>query len=182
MEFVDKHLEKFQLFDSAIRTLCAVDLNKVCPNRQKVMQNRYLFIRRQISRLQTNNSRHSGSKQYLTLPPIPVDLKAKDNKIGLKEFLCTKKPSNHYEKIAFFAYYLSQFNKKTEIMCGEILSCYEEVDEKKPSIRYKGWLEPGFERFSTRLTISGQNFVKFDLPLQKPNLLAEQPPQLSLNH
>lgn len=76
------------------------------------------------------------------------------------------------KKAAVFAYYLTHFNKKTEIMYGELLSCYEEVDEKKPSvfdivknsIRYKGWLEPGYDKFATRLTISGENFVKFDLP------------------
>jgi hypothetical protein len=69
-------------------------------------------------------------------------------------------------------YYLTKFNHKEEAKFGEILSCYEEVGEKKPSvidivknsIRYKGWLEVGQERFSTRITISGENFVKFDLP------------------
>jgi hypothetical protein len=65
-----------------------------------------------------------------------------------------------------------KYNLRKEVKFGEILSSYEEVNEKKPSIvdivknsiRYKGWLEPGPEKFSTRLTISGENFVKFDLP------------------
>ncbi|MBV9666512.1 MAG: hypothetical protein JO327_00120 [Nitrososphaeraceae archaeon] len=64
------------------------------------------------------------------------------------------------------------------------MSCYEEVDEKKPSItdiiknsiRYKGWLEWGSDKFTTRLTISGENFVKFDLPKQKRSQLNEQQP------
>ena len=85
---------------------------------------------------------------------------------------------------------LSHFNKKTEIRYGELLSCYEEVDEKKPSvfdivknsIRYKGWLEPGYDKFATRLTISGENFVKFDLPQQKARWSNKIPAtQLSLN-
>ncbi|HKU49120.1 MAG TPA: hypothetical protein VJP79_04150, partial [Nitrososphaera sp.] len=83
-----------------------------------------------------------------------------------------KKPLNHYEKVAIFVYYLTKFNKQQEVKFGEILSCYEEVNEKKPSIldivknslRYKGWLEQGADKYSTRLSISGENFVKFDLP------------------
>ncbi|HET7147913.1 MAG TPA: hypothetical protein VFI73_05375, partial [Candidatus Nitrosopolaris sp.] len=129
-------------------------------------------------------------KQSLTLPPIPVDLKANENKIGLRELYAQKKPANHYEKVAVFAYYLSHCNKIIEIRYGELLSCYEEVDEKKPSIidivknsiRYKGWLEPGYDKYATRLTISGENFVKFDLPQQKAQWSNKTPAtQLSLN-
>lgn len=179
VEFVDKHLEKLEFFNSAIRdAMCRGIEQGLSKQGESYARTSPLHIR-----TQTNNTKHSGSKQSLTLPPIPVDLKADGNKIGLREFFAQKKPSNHYEKTAVFAYYLSQFNKKTEIRFGEILSCYEEVDEKKPSIidiiknsiRYKGWLEPGYDKFTTRLTISGENFVKFDLPLQKTNLLVEQP-------
>ncbi|HEX7033433.1 MAG TPA: hypothetical protein VF172_10585, partial [Nitrososphaera sp.] len=118
-----------------------------------------------------NGSKHS-SRPSVTIHPIPVDLKASGSKIGLREFYAEKKPSNHYEKTAIFVYYLTKFNKQQEVKFGEILSCYEEVNEKKPSIidivknsiRYKGWLEQGSEKYSVRLTISGENFVKFDLP------------------
>lgn len=107
-----------------------------------------------------------------TLPLIPVDLKANDSKPSLRDFYGEKKPANHYEKTAVFAYYLTKFNRAGEVKFGEILSCYEEVDEKKPSVtdivknsvRYKGWLEQGSDKFACRLTISGENFVKFDLP------------------
>jgi hypothetical protein len=100
----------------------------------------------------------------------------------LREFYAEKKPANHYEKTVVFVYYLTKINKETEVKYGEILSCYEEVDEKKPSIidiiknsvRYKGWLEQGSGKFITRLTISGENFVKFDLPQQK-KIGSEQP-------
>src|SRR5581483_5888025 len=95
-----------------------------------------------------------------------------ENKPGLREFYAEKRPLNHYEKVAVFVYYLTKFNRQAEIKYGEILSCYEEISEKKPSVvdivknsvRYKGWLENGSERFSCRLTISGENLVKFDLP------------------
>lgn len=111
-------------------------------------------------------------KKYLTYSPIPVDLKACESRPGLREFYSEKKPSNHYEKVAVFVYYLTRFNKKNEVKFGEILSCYEEVDERKPSvsdivknaIRYKGWLGQGSDKLSTRLTVSGENLVKFDLP------------------
>ena len=134
-----------------------------------------------------NNNKHATK---LSLPPIPVDLKANENKIGLREFYAEKKPINHYEKTAVFVYYITKVNKQAEIKYGEILSCYEEVGEKKPSIidiiknsiRYKGWLEWGYDKFTTRLTISGENFVKFDLPKQKRSQQTEhqQPTTLLL--
>jgi hypothetical protein len=182
--FVDKHLEKFEeLFNSAIKEAIGRGVELCLSKEESNTKSLPLNTEPRISVMQTNNTRHSSPKQSLTLPPIPVDLKVNDKKIGLREFYAQKKPSNHYERTAVFAYYLSHFNKKTEIRYGELLSCYEEVDEKKPSIidivknsiRYKGWLEPGYDKFATRLTISGENFVKFDLPQQKASLLVEQP-------
>lgn len=175
--FVDKHLEKFEeLFNSAIREAIGTGVEQSISKQQETYKKSLpLDADTKLSAMQTNSTRHSSSKPSLTLPPIPVDLKANEEKIGLRDFYAQKKPSNHYEKAAVFAYYLVHFNKKTEIRYGELLSCYEEVDEKKPSIidivknsiRYKGWLEPGYDKFATRLTISGENFVKFDLPQKK---------------
>jgi hypothetical protein len=191
--FVDKHLEKFEeLFNSAIKEAIGRGVEQGL-SRQEESNTKSLPLNTEpkLSVMQTNITRHSSPKQSLTLPPIPVDLKVNDKKIGLREFYAQKRPSNHYERTAVFAYYLFHFNKKTEIKYGELLSCYEEVDEKKPSIidivknsiRYKGWLEPGYDKFATRLTISGENFVKFDLPQHKASLLVEQthPSQSSLN-
>jgi hypothetical protein len=134
----------------------------------------------------TISTKHSA-RPAITIHPIPVDLKANENKIGLREFYAQKKPTNHYEKTAVFVYYLTKFNNQQEIKFGEILSCYDEVNEKKPSIadivknsiRYKGWLDQGSEKYSALLTISGENFVKFDLPSQ--NGKVEQPPTVSNN-
>ena len=117
-------------------------------------------------------TRHTISKNSINIPLLPVDLKENDEKIGLRDFYAEKRPTNHYEKTTLFVFYLTKYNKLTEIKYGEILSCYEEINEKKPSIidivknsiRYKGWLEPGIEKLSTRLTISGENYIKFDLP------------------
>ena len=122
--------------------------------------------------LSSRPTRHSISKNSINIPLLPVDLKENGEKIGLRDFYAEKKPANHYEKTTLFVFYLTKYNKQQEIKYGEILSCYEEINEKKPSIidivknsiRYKGWLEPGIEKLSTRLTISGENFIKFDLP------------------
>ena len=120
----------------------------------------------------TQHSIKHSQKTSITISPIPVDLKSSPSKIGLRELYSEKRPTNHYEKCTLFVYYLNKYNSEDEVKYGEILSCYEEVNEKKPSIidiiknsiRYKGWLEPGREKYSTKLTISGENYIKFDLP------------------
>lgn len=184
--FVDRHLEKFEeIFKMAVReaitrgleqniALKAQSAHAALP--QELQQEAPIVIEQQTPvHLQPNrgNGKHT-SRQAVTIHPIPVDLKANESKVGLREFYAEKTPANHYEKAAVFVYYLAKFNKQREVKFGEILSCYEEVNEKKPSIldiiknsvRYKGWLEQGSEKYATRLTISGENFVKFDLPAQ----------------
>jgi hypothetical protein len=184
-DFVDKHLDKFEeIFKSAMRETMsqgieynlATDDASALP--QQDIEKSFDISRPELSK--THNNNKHATKQ--SLPPIPVDLKANENKIGLREFYAEKKPLNHYEKTAVFVYYITKVNKQAEIKYGEILSCYEEVGEKKPSItdiiknsiRYKGWLEWGYDKFTTRLTISGENFVKFDLPKQKRSQQTEQ--------
>lgn len=197
--FVDKHLEKFEeIFKIAIKeviinnkdNLPKLDVSNLVNSNNVSLEsfpseNEKIHIVRNKSLkssptldvnnevpLSSKNARHAIPKLSVNLPPLPVDLKANDNKPGLREFYKEKKPANHYEKSTLFVYYLTKYNKESEIKYGEILSCYEEINEKKPSIidivknsiRYKGWLEPGSEKYSTRLTISGENFIKFDLP------------------
>ncbi|MDF2767216.1 MAG: hypothetical protein K0S91_51, partial [Nitrososphaeraceae archaeon] len=138
--FVDRHLDKFEeIFKSAIKEAVRQTLEH---NAQQPSQSRELIESNQQKRLDFpttqmlkshNNNKHV-LKQSPSLPPIPVDLKGSENKIGLREFYADKKPSNHYEKTIVFVYYLTKFNKEEEIRLGKILSCYEEVDEKKPSI------------------------------------------------
>ncbi|MFL6397771.1 MAG: hypothetical protein ACJ706_11560 [Nitrososphaeraceae archaeon] len=189
--FVDKHLDKFEeIFKSAIKQTMAQGIihsltdDNVLTLQQQNSEKKLGISKHELvkaNNTNNNNNKHA-TKQSLSLPPIPVDLKANVNKVGLREFYAEKKPANHYEKTVVFVYYLTKINKETEVKYGEILSCYEEVDEKKPSIidiiknsvRYKGWLEQGSGKFITRLTISGENFVKFDLPQQK-KIGSEQP-------
>jgi hypothetical protein len=189
--FVDKHLDKFEeIFTSAIKqTVTQGIIHSITDHNISALQEQNSEKKPEISKLElvkannnNNNNNKHATKQSTSLPPIPVDLKANENKVGLREFYAEKNPSNHYEKTVVFVYYITKINKQTEVKYGEILSCYEEVNEKKPSItdiiknsiRYKGWLAQGSDKFTTRLTISGENFVKFDLPQQK-KISSEQP-------
>ena len=181
--FVDRHLEKFEeIFKMAVKEAITRGLEqnialKVQPAQaalpQELQQEVQPAVEQPLVQQKAGNGKHAP-RSAITIHPIPVDLKTGEGKVGLREFYAEKKPANHYEKAAVFAYYLTKFNKQQEVRFGELLSCYEEVDEKKPSIvdivknsvRYKGWLEQGSEKYATRLTISGENFVKFDLPSQ----------------
>ena len=194
--FVDKHLDKFEeIFTSAIKqTMTQGIIHSITDDNVPALQQNSepksnvskLELAKANNNNNNNNNKHA-TKQSPNLPPIPVDLKANVKKVGLREFYTEKNPSNHYENTVVFVYYLTKINKQTEVKYGEILSCYEEVGEKKPSItdiikntiRYKGWLEPGSSKFITRLTISGENFVKFDLPQQK-KISSEQQPTILL--
>ena len=177
--FVDRHLEKFEeIFKMAVKEAITRGFEqniafKAQPAQPLLSQKLEQDSLASVEPLQQKsiNGKHS-QRQAVTIYPIPVDLKANGNKVGLREFYAEKKPINHYEKVAIFVYYLTKFNEQQEVKFGEILSCYEEVNEKKPSlvdiiknsVRYKGWLEHCSEKYATRLTISGENFVKFDLP------------------
>jgi hypothetical protein len=185
--FVDKHLEKFEeIFKIAVKEAINRGLEQnLGLNAQAVQLGlpegalqhgdaTSAVIEQSPPQSQKISSGKHPARPTLTIHPIPVDLKTTEGKIGLREFYGDKKPANHYEKTAVFVYYLTKFNNQQEVKFGQILSCYEEVNEKKPSIadivknsiRYKGWLEQGSEKYATRLTISGENFVKFDLPTQ----------------
>ena len=196
--FVDKHLDKFEeIFTSAIKqTMIQGIIHSITDDNVSALQQnsepKSNVSKLELAKANNNNSNSNSNNKHATkqspnLPPIPVDLKANVKKVGLREFYTEKNPSNHYENTVVFVYYLTKINKQTEVKYGEILSCYEEVGEKKPSItdiikntiRYKGWLEPGTSKFITRLTISGENFVKFDLPQQK-KISSEQQPTILL--
>lgn len=183
--FVDKHLEKFEeIFKMGVKEAITRGLEQNIAFKaqpapaalpEEIPQQEasaFEHAPRQQQQQKAANGVKHAPRPTVTIHPIPVDLKASNSKIGLREFYAEKKPANHYEKATVFVYYLTKFNKQHEVKFGEILSCYEEVNEKKPSIvdivknsvRYKGWLKQGSEKFVTRLTISGENFVKFDLP------------------
>ncbi len=186
--FVDKHLEKFQeIFKMAVKEAITRGVEQslelktqsgqaALPEELPKSKESTTMIEHPVPhspRSNASTTKHSA-RPAMIIHPIPVDLKGNENKIGLREFYVQKKPVNHYEKTAIFVYYLTKFNNQQEVKFGEILSCYDEVNEKKPSIadivknsiRYKGWLDQGSEKYTAVLTISGENFVKFDLPSQ----------------
>ncbi|MDQ3872877.1 MAG: hypothetical protein M3258_04620 [Thermoproteota archaeon] len=184
--FVDKHLDKFEeIFKMAVKEAITRGLeqgigefNAKAALPQDVIKQQEQITSNVVEQSPAPSQKSGGgggkhtTRSTITIHPIPVDLKATEGRAGLREFYAEKRPTNHYEKTAVFVYYLTKFNNQQEVRFGEILSCYEEVNEKKPSIadivknsiRYKGWLEQGPEKYVTRLTISGENFVKFDLP------------------
>ncbi len=188
--FVDKHLEKFEeIFKTAVKEAVSRGVEQrlelkpqsaqaALPAELAAQHKETSATSEQSPIPQPYKSISSAAKHSvrpaITIHPIPVDLKANGSKIGLREFYADKKPANHYEKTAVFVYYLTKFNNQQQVRFGEILSCYDEVNEKKPSIadivknsiRYKGWLDQGSEKYTALLTISGDNFVKFDLPAQ----------------
>lgn len=171
--FVDKHLDRFEeIFKAAVKEAIASGIQGQVAAKMQAAPAALPEVQETPATLESKPAPKHAPRISPTLPPIPVDLKPSKEKPGLREFYVEKKPASHYEKAAVFAYYVTKFNKQPEVKYGEILSCYEEVSEKKPSvtdivknsIRYKGWLEQGSDKFSARLTISGENFVKFDLP------------------
>lgn len=175
-QFVNKHLEKFEgIFKLAIQEAVKFkidrNLGKIYDQASFSLPSHTVPHDNEPNKKFTHIHKHVP-KSSAIITPLPVDLKANDEKIGLREFYKEKRPSNHYEKVAVFVYYLMKFNHLEEVKFGEILTSYEEVNDKKPSIidivknsvRYKGWLESGKEKFTARMTISGENFVKFDLP------------------
>ena len=198
--FVDKHLEKFEdIFKMAVKEAITHGLEQSLQLKAQSAQAALPAdlveqkgisspVEQPLPQTRKSNDISSGSKHAsrpsITIHPMPVDLKANESKIGLRDFYTEKKPANHYEKTAAFVYYLTKFNNQQEVRFGEILSCYDEVNEKKPSIadivknsiRYKGWLDQGSEKYSARLTISGENFVKFDLPAQNGKIEQQLPP------
>ena len=194
--FVDKHLEKFEeIFKMAVKEAITHGLDQSLQLKAQSAQaslpaelaeHKATSSEIEQSLPQTRKSNSGGAKHSgrpaITIHPIPVDLKANESKVGLREFYSEKKPANHYEKTAVFVYYLTKFNNQQEVRFGEILSCYDEVNEKKPSIadiiknsiRYKGWLDQGSQKYTALLTISGENFVKFDLPTQNGKMEQQQ--------
>jgi hypothetical protein len=107
------------------------------------------------------------------LTPIPVDLKGGKEGKPLRDLFKEKVPSNHQEKLTLFTYYLNRTAKVDDVLPGHILTCYNEVGERKPeairqlftdTITDKGWLERGKAEGSVRITITGENLVEHDLP------------------
>ncbi|MDQ3969795.1 MAG: hypothetical protein M3275_15545, partial [Thermoproteota archaeon] len=107
--FVDKHLEKFEeIFKMAVKEaiargveqsleLKAQSAQAVLPAELAQHKETPAVIEQQPLP-QPHKSNGSGTKHSarpaITIHPIPVDLKANESKIGLREFYTDKKPAN----------------------------------------------------------------------------------------
>jgi hypothetical protein len=112
----------------------------------------------------------------ISTAPIPLDLKGGKNGPSLKDFYEKKAPTTNQEKITVFSYYITKYLAIPEILPGHIISCYNEVSEKKPlniiqlfrDIKHrKGWIDTGEGSGSAKISIAGENLVEHDLPMSK---------------
>ena len=108
-----------------------------------------------------------------SVAPIPLNLKGGKDSPPLRKFYKEKSPASNQEKVTVFVYYLAKFLGIQNILPGHIITCYNEVGERKPlqivqlfrDIKHrKGWLDVGDEQNSVRISISGENLVEHDLP------------------
>lgn len=107
---------------------------------------------------------------------LPVDLKAGKDKKSLRDFYKEKAPESHREKLTVFVYYLNKIAGVPEALAGHVLTCYNDVGERKPTairqlfvdtIADKAWLERGEAEGSVKVTVNGENLVEQDLPRKK---------------
>lgn len=118
-------------------------------------------------------SKKKTGKSSQALIPIPLDLKAKDNKPALREFYKAKKPASQAESVVVFAYYLKEVLKIDKMEAGHVASCCKEVGIKVPTsisqmfydIQHReGWLNLEEGRRLAVINTAGENFVIHDLP------------------
>tara|TARA_B100001971_G_C18078780_1_gene477117 strand:+ start:356 stop:901 length:546 start_codon:yes stop_codon:yes gene_type:complete len=113
-------------------------------------------------------------KNQIDQKPIPINLKGDENIPSLTGLYAEKSPQTHQEAVTFFTYYVTKYLGIQNVQAGHIVSCYTEVNAKKP-IRidrlfqeikiFTGWLEIGNLPQTAKITISGENFVENDLPI-----------------
>jgi hypothetical protein len=121
-------------------------------------------------------SRKKTPRTPQIVAPLPLDLKAKNGKPGLREFFKEKNPKNQQENLTVYAYYLKKHLKINDMQVGHVVSCAKEVKRPVPSntpsvfknIQHrKGWLHAGSGGESAQITIPGENYVEYDLPRKK---------------
>ena len=124
----------------------------------------------------TRGERKARGTSPVSTPPIALDLKGGKNVPQLRDFYSKKSPRSNQEKVAVFVYYISKHLGIPDVLAGHIVSCYNEVNEKKPlnivqlfrDIKHhKGWLDTGEAANSVKISIAGENLVEHDLP--RPN-------------
>lgn len=118
-------------------------------------------------------SKKAKTVSSISTAPIALDLKGGKNSPSLRDFYTKKSPKTNQEKVTVFVYYINKHLEITDVLAGHIVSCYNEVNEKKPlkidqlfrDIKHlKGWLETGEASHSAKISIAGENLVEHDLP------------------
>lgn len=116
---------------------------------------------------ETVGTKKKAAKASQTIIPIPLDLKAKNDKPSLRDFYKQKAPSSHWESVTIFAYYLREYLKIDKIEAGHVASCCKEVGIKVPTsipqmfydIQHdKGWLNVSDGRRFAEINTGGREF------------------------
>ena len=105
--------------------------------------------------------------------PVPGDTAPRGGRpMNDADFLASKAPKDHYEKIAVLAVRLKAAGK-SEFDDDEMRRAYLRANIKPPKVmsqalvdtkRFRDYIEPCETRGKYRLTSHGEDFVQFDLP------------------
>ncbi len=96
-------------------------------------------------------------------------------KMPLRDFAAEKDPRNNHERNVVAVYYLETVVEISGIEVGHVLAAYSECGWKAPAIpdnslmvtaSTKGWLDTANMKM-IRTTLSGQNFIEYDMPARK---------------
>jgi hypothetical protein len=122
----------------------------------------------------SKNIRHATIiKKPIVQAPIPINLEGNENIPSLSDLYAEKSPQTHQEAVTFFTHYVTKYLGIQNVHAGHIVSCYNEVNAKKPlqierlfqEIKiFTGWLDSGSLPQTAKITISGETFVENDLP------------------
>lgn len=137
---------------------------------QKQNRDKKFLMKREPEKEKKKNLKPKG----INIPPIPLDFKKESP--SLKDFFKEKNPESNQEIVTLFTYYLNKKINIKNVLPGHIVSCYNEVNIKKPLnipalfrdiTKIKGWVQPSKAPGSVEITISGENLVGHDLPMKK---------------
>ena len=112
-------------------------------------------------------------KKHVDQKPIPINLEGDEHSPSLSELYAKKSPQTHQEAVTFFIHYVTKYLGIQNVHAGHVVSCYDEVNAKKPlqierlfqEIKiFTGWLGSGSLPQTAKITVNGETFVENDLP------------------